>query len=100
MAATVSRSVARHYVQLTITCEAPPTRDVLAFLGPLKAQVLTRDKELTVSLDVDATEIVDALDQARGLLIERIPDEIRMATDLRTEGVRFPPGRPFGRRRL
>ena len=92
--------MARHHVQLTIDCPSRPTRDDLAFLGPLKAQVSTRGTVLTVSLDVDATDVVGALDQARGLLVERVPGEIWKALVVSTDGMRLPPGRLFGRRRL
>jgi hypothetical protein len=100
VAATLFRSMARHHVRLRIACPARPTRDDLAFLGPLKATASTRGNELTVSLDVDAPDVVDALAQARDTVVGRIPGEIQFAEVVPTDGMLLPPGRLFGRRRF
>ncbi len=73
------RGLDRHHVHLRIACSTRPTRDDLAFLGPLKATLSTEDDVLAVGLDVDATDVVDALVQARDVVIERIPGEIQLA---------------------
>lgn len=100
VAAIVLRSMARHHVRLRIACPARPTSDDLAFLGPLKATASTRGKELTVGLDVDAADVVDALVQARDTVMPRIPGEIQLAEVVPSEGMLIPPGRLFGRRRF
>lgn len=92
--------MARHHVRLRIACSAPPSRDDLAFLGPLKATVSTRGTELTVSLDVDASDVVDALAQARDTVVTQLPGEIQLAEVVPTDGTQLPPGRLFGRRRF
>ena len=92
--------MARHFVQLRVECSGRPTHDDLAFLGPLRATATTRDNVLTVCLDVDATDVADALSQARFLVTERIPGEVKAASVIFTEGMRFPPGRFFRRRRF
>ena len=53
-----------------------------------------------MSLDVDATDVVDALAQARDTVIGRIPGEIQLAEVIPTDGMLLPPGRLFGRRRF
>lgn len=89
----------RHHVRLRIDCSDRPTRDELAFLGPLGATASTRGNELTVNLDVDASDVVEALAQARDIIVRRIPGEIELAEVVATDGMRFPPGRLFRRRR-
>ena len=92
--------MARHHVRLRIACAAQPKRDELAFLAPLQATVSTRGNELTVNLDVDASDVVDALTQARDIVIRQIPGEIQFAEILPTDGMLVPPGRLFRRGRL
>jgi hypothetical protein len=92
--------MARHHVRLRIGCPARPSSDDLAFLGPLRATASTRGKELTVALEVDAHDVVDALVQARDTVLGRIPGEIQLAEVIPTDGLLIPPGRLFGRRRF
>lgn len=95
--------MARHHVQLTIGCSTRPTADDLAFLGRLQAKALTRGKglaELVVWLDVDATDVVDALAQARDIVGGPIQGDILGASVVAAEGARLPPGRLVRRRRL
>jgi hypothetical protein len=92
--------MARHHVRMRIDCPRRVAQDELAFLGPLRATASTRGSELTVNLDVDASDVVDALTQARDLVTGPIPGDIQLAEVVATEGMALPPGRLFRRRRL
>ena len=61
---------------------------------------MTAGRELTVSIDVDATDVVHALAQARDAVLGRLPGNIQLAEVVATEGMLLPSGRLFGRRRF
>jgi hypothetical protein len=91
--------MARHYVRLPIDCSVRPTPEELAFLNPLQGTADSRGNELTVTIDVNAGDVVDALSQARDLIIGKIAGQIQLAEVVATEGMRFPPAKLFRRRR-
>jgi len=61
---------------------------------------MTRGRELTVSIDVDAADVVHALAQARDAVVGRLLGNIQLAEVVATEGMLLPPIRLFGRWRF
>jgi hypothetical protein len=66
----------------------------------MRATAAYHGSRLHVQVDVEAEDVVDALAVAKELVLARLPGAVEVATVVATDGVRFPPGRLFGRRRI
>jgi hypothetical protein len=77
----------------------PPAPD-LAFLGPMRARVAVNGGRLSIDLEVEAEDVVDAMAVTKELVLDRLPGTVDTATVTSLDGRLIPPGRLFRRKRV
>jgi hypothetical protein len=74
--------------------------EALAFLAPMRARAAYNAGRLAVDLEVEATDVADALAVAKERVLDRLPGTVEVVTVTSLDGLLLPPGRLFRRRRV